>query len=313
LLAGDLLALNLNVIFDQVFPSFGAADLNLTALVLVKGPCAGLSVGAVLDIASDLLSGCAPASFVNRVSLYTAATIDACVASINTNFLGGAYVGAFLALPGFNLQANANIKLPVISATVNAAVKASILSSISARALLQIALSGIDVNANVALALKNGVYNAWKLDLNARLALDVALKVKALVLTSLSASITGGVALDASLDLDVMAYINFILNFHAGVHAKVNVQIAILKLLNPSLSLTAIINATGLTGCNTKLIAAIVADAQLNGKGFVPAPNQIVGVVAKVEVSAGVFANVLLEIKVPTLDINISSNLCIDL
>jgi len=91
------------------------------------------------------------------------------------------------------------------------------------------------------------------------------------------------------------------------------VQLAILQLSNPSLSLSAIIKATGLTGCNTKLVAAIVADAQLNGKGFVPAPTQIVGVVAKVKISSGVYANILLEIKVPTLDINISSDLCIDL
>jgi len=283
--------------------------------VLVKGPCAGLTVGAVIDIAAEVLSNVVP-DVLADVSLFVPANIDACVSSINTNFLSGTTVGAFLALPGLSLQANANIKLPVISANVNAAITATLhdllSADVNAHAALSLILAGIDLNVNAAVTLGNGAYNAWKLDLNAAANLNVALGVSALSLTSLPSSITG-VVLDASIKLDLYALVNYVLNFHAKVHLAVDVQVAILKLLNPTLSIQAIIQLTGLTGCTPKIVAAIVADAQLNGIGFVPAPGQIVGVVAKVKVGTGIFANVLIEVAVPNLSIDISSNLCIAL
>jgi len=306
-------ALNLNAVFDQVFPSFGAADLNLTALVLVKGPCAGLSVGAVIDIASEVLSGVIPDVFA-KVKLFTPATIGSCVAAINANFLNGAHVGAFVALPGFNAQANLNVKLP-LNLNLDAAVKAtlSLQTGVNAAAYLHVVLAGLQADA--ALTLKNTVYNAWNLDLaakvNLKANLDVALDLNSCILSSLPSSITGVV--DATVDVDLFALVNYVLNFHAGIHASVDVQASILCLLNPSLSVKACVNASGLLGVNLKVVAAIVADARLNGIGFIPAPNQLVGVVAKVKLGSGIFARVLLEVKVPALALNINSKLCIDL
>jgi len=317
LLAGDLLALNINAALDVAFPAFGAADFNLTGLVFVKGPCAGLSVGAVIDIASEVLSGCIPSQLAH-VSLFAAANIDTCVSAINANFLEGTYVGAYLALPGFNLQANANIRLPVISANVNAAITATISDALAlnanAAACLHVSLAGIQVDANVALTVGNGVYNAWRVDVGVALSLNAALRVDACAVTSLPSSITGVVDLSVNLNVDLCALVNYVLNIHVGVHAAVDIQAAILCLLNPTISIDAIISATpAIQSCHKAIVLAIVADAKLNGVGFCPAPGQWVGVVAKVNIGAGVFARVLLQVKVPALDLSITSSLCIDL
>jgi len=304
-LAGDLLALQLNAFFDA--RRGASAKLNLTSLVLVNGACAGLTVGAVLDIADEVLSGLIPPVFANKVSLYVPATIDACVAAINSNFLDGLSVGAFLAVPGFHLQANANIKLPAISTSV--AVNATVFSPLSVNAALGVRLAGI--SANVGLSIGDGFFGAWQLD-PTPLTVGAELTVKAFTLSSASASVTGAVVLDTLVDVELMALVNYVLNFHgASIHAAVDVQLAILQLLQQNTSLQVLVDALGLTDYHADVVAAIVADAKLNGQGFVPAPGQLVGIVVKVNLQRSLNARLLISITVPALDLSVSSKLCV--
>jgi hypothetical protein len=92
-LAGDSLALALNLGFDAFDPGFSASCVLLADLVVVDAasPCLGWSVQQVLDQANAILAG-APATV-------TPDEIDACVAAVNANFLGGLVEGGFLGHP----------------------------------------------------------------------------------------------------------------------------------------------------------------------------------------------------------------------
>jgi hypothetical protein len=93
--AGAALALALNVGFDAADPSFSAADLPLSALVIAdpKSALYGLAVGDVLTLANSHLAGRAGASDPSLGDVYDA------VLRININFEGGTFERGFLGLP----------------------------------------------------------------------------------------------------------------------------------------------------------------------------------------------------------------------
>lgn len=92
-LAGQVLALALNVGFDECLPDFGASDVPLASLV-VQDPtsaCLGLTVAQVLDLGHVILGGCGGS--------LSASAINGCVSRINENFVDGSIDLGFLALP----------------------------------------------------------------------------------------------------------------------------------------------------------------------------------------------------------------------
>jgi hypothetical protein len=92
-LAGDALALALNLGFDAFDPDFSAICVALAELVVVEdsSPCLGWSVQQVMDQANAILAG-APATV-------TPDAIDGCVAAVNANFLGAVVEGGYLGSP----------------------------------------------------------------------------------------------------------------------------------------------------------------------------------------------------------------------
>ncbi|HEC21406.1 MAG TPA: hypothetical protein ENI95_00655 [Chloroflexi bacterium] len=91
-LAGQALALTLNIGFDQCDPDFGASDLDLAALIVADeaSACFGWTVQQVLDEANLVLGG---------GGTLTPSEIGDCVAGINENFVDGTAAGSFLRLP----------------------------------------------------------------------------------------------------------------------------------------------------------------------------------------------------------------------
>lgn len=92
-LAGQVLALSLNVGFDACDPNFSLSDFPLAGLVVADStsPCFGLSVAEVLAQGNLALGGC-PAMFSPSV-------INGCVSSINENFVDGTTNLGYLAFP----------------------------------------------------------------------------------------------------------------------------------------------------------------------------------------------------------------------
>jgi len=308
-LAGNALALALNVALDANVAVFsGTSACLLTDLYVVHGPCAGLSVSAVLDIANQLLGNTVPLPLLGNAPLTIAANVDVCLASINKNFQAGLVANAFLALPGLNLKAIVDVclRLPVISAAVKLVVR-----GFGGTAPLAVQL-------NVGAGLTPLSLKAWKLgvfNIPANSPIDVGGLV--LPLPSVVTGLLDGVLnlvnglLDVVID-DTLCLVNYLLN-NKPLNARiVDIQAAIILLLHPELNVQALLKLG--IACNPQLVLAILADVRLNGVGFLPAPGQIVGVVAKVDV-AGIHARVLLELALPALPLNVQVNtdLCIAL
>jgi hypothetical protein len=99
-LAGQVVALTLNLGFDSYYADFGASPLWLGALKVKPAAnfqageqgaaCAGMVVADVLAQANSVLSGGGWAS---------ASQINECVSRINENFVDGTTVGNYLVLP----------------------------------------------------------------------------------------------------------------------------------------------------------------------------------------------------------------------
>lgn len=80
-LAGQLVALTLSVMFDAADPSFSSSSASLGSLVVVSGTFAGFTVSDVLNEANKVLGEC--------VSAYSVADMNAILSSINENFDNG--------------------------------------------------------------------------------------------------------------------------------------------------------------------------------------------------------------------------------
>jgi len=315
LLSGDLLALALNVALDANIDVFSLAKVNLSTLVFIDGTCAGLSVKTVLNLANSVL-GDVVSPLLGTSPICLPADIDVCVSTINSNFYDAVKVGAHLALPGLNLQACLNIKLPAIS--VGADVSLTLLAPLkrSIGVWLDVQLKGLvnaDVNAAVALV-NNERYHCWGIDVNVDLKANLAGTLSNLkVVVPLSGvgklldQVVGTVEYVAD---DVLCLVNYLLNFAPLQATGKDLQAVIYMLTNPTISSVNVLlqRVPSLVGCNTALVKAILADVKLNGVGFVPAPGQIVGVVANVNI-AGISARILLEVDVPEIDGSIKTNL----
>ena len=94
-LAGQITALTLSIYFDYNDISFGASSMNLADLIVVNGSgtqCDGMSVWQILDTGNQVLSG-------DGSSVFSPSAINACISSINENFVDGTMVGTYLRLP----------------------------------------------------------------------------------------------------------------------------------------------------------------------------------------------------------------------
>jgi len=92
-LAGEILALSIAVGLDLFDPHFYASPVPLSALVVVKGDCIGMTVAQVLALANQVLAG----KVVLPASL-TLAALTQCVIDINLNFSSGLVNNLLLAV-----------------------------------------------------------------------------------------------------------------------------------------------------------------------------------------------------------------------
>jgi hypothetical protein len=88
MLAGQQLALALNIKFDLADSSFGHSNMHLKDLCLAYGPFEGLTVQQVYNEANRVLGGCN--------SNYNIYVLTYIIGRINTNFENGTQVGNFL-------------------------------------------------------------------------------------------------------------------------------------------------------------------------------------------------------------------------
>ncbi|MFM9051148.1 MAG: T9SS type A sorting domain-containing protein, partial [Bacteroidota bacterium] len=92
-LAGEAVALTLNIVFDSANASFAPAVGQLRNLTVATGPFIGLTTRQVLRIANNFLGGC-PNS-----PTYTAAQIYSALIEINRNFENGTIDRGYLVCP----------------------------------------------------------------------------------------------------------------------------------------------------------------------------------------------------------------------
>lgn len=90
--AGQLLALTLNVKFDEYFSNFAPAQGNLKDLIIATGPFAGMTVQQLLDNANQKIGGCA--AFNRTFSEYNSA-----ITTVNQTYDNGVTTGGFLSCP----------------------------------------------------------------------------------------------------------------------------------------------------------------------------------------------------------------------
>lgn len=91
--AGQLVALTLNMKFDNNISSFGSSNINLKDLIIATGPFIGKTVQFLADNANLIIGGC-PGYFPKSLSEYTTA-ID----NVNKNYDNGVINGSFLVCP----------------------------------------------------------------------------------------------------------------------------------------------------------------------------------------------------------------------
>ncbi len=87
-LAGQVVALTLNIGFDNYDATFGSSTTNLKNLFITTGTFSGKSVQFLLDEANKALGGCS--------TTYTLSDINDVVTSVNENYVNGTSTGDFL-------------------------------------------------------------------------------------------------------------------------------------------------------------------------------------------------------------------------
>ena len=108
ILAGQAVALTLNVGFDLCDPDFGGSDINLAALIVDDSgsACFNWTVQQVLDEANAVLGG---------GGTLTPSQINDCASSINENFVDGTTDNGFLRLPSSSASTQVNGASPAPS------------------------------------------------------------------------------------------------------------------------------------------------------------------------------------------------------
>lgn len=99
-LAGNMVALALNIGFDQFDPNYSPSDLALADLTIDSGPFANMKVSDLYIMGEKSLGGCQAA--------YNPALISDAIQSINENFLNGNTAGGFLLEPGVSICNGSN-------------------------------------------------------------------------------------------------------------------------------------------------------------------------------------------------------------
>ncbi|MCU0468229.1 MAG: hypothetical protein MUF58_06470, partial [Arcicella sp.] len=87
-LAGQVVALTLNVGFDNYDAAFGSSSINLKNLFIVTGTFSGKTVQFLLDEANKALGGCS--------TTYSLSDINNAVTAVNENYVNGTSTGDFL-------------------------------------------------------------------------------------------------------------------------------------------------------------------------------------------------------------------------
>jgi hypothetical protein len=80
-LAGQIIALKLNIGFDNYDPDFSPGSAKLEDLYIINGPFTGMTVAKLLLEGENVLGGCP--------SIYSASQINAAISAVNENFDGG--------------------------------------------------------------------------------------------------------------------------------------------------------------------------------------------------------------------------------
>jgi len=91
-LAGQLLALAINIGFDNTIPSFGSSNLNLRNLVIASGSFQGWTVQQLFDEANKKIGGCAASSL-------SFSTFNQALTAINEGYNNGISTNNFLLCP----------------------------------------------------------------------------------------------------------------------------------------------------------------------------------------------------------------------
>lgn len=106
--AGQVIALKINMTFDEWDPNFGSNTILLKDLIIRRGPFVNKTVGEVMVLAEKALGGC-PVSH----SLYE---LNEIVTRINRNYMDGLMTGRYLTCPVQVVDPCANdTELPVIT------------------------------------------------------------------------------------------------------------------------------------------------------------------------------------------------------
>src|SRR5690606_19878748 len=96
-LAGQVVALTLNVGFDYYDSNFGVSTLNLGDLTIASGTFMGWTVNQLLAEANNVLGGCP--------SAYTLSQINDAVSAVNENYVDGTIDLGFLECDGLQIIA----------------------------------------------------------------------------------------------------------------------------------------------------------------------------------------------------------------
>ena len=90
-MAGNLLAVELALVFDQYDPDFGASSGYLGDLVINQGDFQGWTVSDIVALANDAFGGCN--------TNYSLSSINDALSSISNNFVDGTSNQGFLDCP----------------------------------------------------------------------------------------------------------------------------------------------------------------------------------------------------------------------
>lgn len=90
-LVGHLIALSLSSGFDMYDAGFGTSTIRLSEMIIGSGTFAGMTVGAFLEIANDVIGGCR--------NDYSIQDVLATATAINESYVDGKSSGSFLKCP----------------------------------------------------------------------------------------------------------------------------------------------------------------------------------------------------------------------
>ncbi|HRH39256.1 MAG TPA: T9SS type A sorting domain-containing protein, partial [Flavobacteriales bacterium] len=91
-MVGQIVALKLNVRFDELDPTFAVSDVMLKDMLIASGTFTGWTVNQLLTQADQAIGGCS--------TTYPLATLNTAVTTINNGYQGGTINNGYLICPG---------------------------------------------------------------------------------------------------------------------------------------------------------------------------------------------------------------------